>query len=138
VKASGTSGTAVTVWEPKNHRGEARSRRRFSSSSAIAQASGGSPTTSTTTLRRARSIQGCASRRNSSPGSPTTRRALALHRTDLYLANRLWARIDRAVVDQAPVAPLFTLQEVDIVSSRVGNYQYQPQWGALLDQLWVR
>ena len=26
----------------------------------------------------------------------------------------------------------------DFVSSRVGNYQYNPQFGMLLDQLWVR
>jgi hypothetical protein len=24
------------------------------------------------------------------------------------------------------------------VSRRVGNYQYNPQWGILVDQLWVR
>jgi len=29
-------------------------------------------------------------------------------------------------------------KQVDIVSSRVGNYQYQLQWGVLLDELWVR
>jgi hypothetical protein len=26
----------------------------------------------------------------------------------------------------------------DFVSARVGNYQYHPQLGVLLDQLWVR
>jgi peptide/nickel transport system substrate-binding protein len=66
------------------------------------------------------------------------RRALALQTTDLYLANLLWARIDRDVVADAPLVPLFTFQEVDIVSKRVGNFQYQPQWGVLLDQLSVR
>jgi YVTN family beta-propeller protein len=65
-------------------------------------------------------------------------RALALQGTDPYLANRLWGRIDRAVVDQAPVAPLYTLKQVDIVSRRVGNFQYNPQWGVLLGQLWLR
>jgi YVTN family beta-propeller protein len=66
------------------------------------------------------------------------RRALRLQTTDPYLANRLWARIDREIVDQAPVVPLFTLKAVDVVSRRVGNYQFHPQWGALLGQLWVR
>ena len=28
--------------------------------------------------------------------------------------------------------------EATLVSRRVGNYQYNPQWGVLLDQLWVR
>ena len=66
------------------------------------------------------------------------RRALALQTMDPYLANQLWARIDRAIVDRAPVVPLVALKQVDIVSRRVGNYQYNPQWGVLLDQLWVR
>jgi peptide/nickel transport system substrate-binding protein len=65
-------------------------------------------------------------------------RALALQSSDSYLANRLWSRIDRAVVDEAPVAPLYTLKEVDIASRRVGNFQYNPQWGVLLGQLWLR
>src|SRR5262249_32259141 len=65
-------------------------------------------------------------------------RALALQSTDPYLANRLWARIDRAVVDKAPVAPLYTTKWVDFDSRRVGNYQYNPQWGVLLGQLWLR
>jgi peptide/nickel transport system substrate-binding protein len=65
-------------------------------------------------------------------------RALKLQSGDPYLANRLWARIDREIVDKAPVVPLFTLKQVDIVSRRVGNYQFHPQWGVLLGQLWVR
>jgi YVTN family beta-propeller protein len=65
-------------------------------------------------------------------------RALALQSSDSYLAGRLWARIDRAVVDDAPVAPLYTLKEVDIASRRVGNFQYNPQWGVLFGQLWLR
>ncbi len=66
------------------------------------------------------------------------RRALALQTSDPYLASRVWARVDRALVDQAPYVPLFSLRQVDFVSQRVGNYQYNPQWGMLLDQLWVR
>jgi peptide/nickel transport system substrate-binding protein len=65
-------------------------------------------------------------------------RALRLQTADPYLANRLWARIDREIVDEAPVVPLVTLKQVDIVSRRVGNYQFHPQWGVLLGQLWVR
>jgi len=52
--------------------------------------------------------------------------------------NQLWARVDREIVNHAPVVPLFTLKNADIVSERVGNYQYNPQWGVLIDQLWVR
>jgi len=65
-------------------------------------------------------------------------RALALQATDPYRANQLWARVDHAIVDQAPFVPLFSHRQVDFVSRRVGNYQYHPQWGILLDQLWVR
>ena len=64
--------------------------------------------------------------------------ALALQTTDPYLANQLWSRVHHAIVDQAPVVPLFTLKQVDFVSRRVGNYQFNPQWGILLDQLWVK
>jgi YVTN family beta-propeller protein len=66
------------------------------------------------------------------------RRAVALETTDPYLANQLWAQVDREIVNRAPVVPLFTLKNADIVSERVGNYQYNPQWGVLVDQLWVR
>jgi YVTN family beta-propeller protein len=65
-------------------------------------------------------------------------RARKLQSGDPYLANRLWARIDREIVDEAPVVPLFTLKRIDIVSRRVGNYQFHPQWGVLVGQLWVR
>jgi len=65
-------------------------------------------------------------------------RALALQTTDPNRANQLWAQIDRAIVDQAPVVPLITHRQMEFVSNRVGNYQYNPQWGILLDQLWVR
>jgi YVTN family beta-propeller protein len=65
-------------------------------------------------------------------------RARALQATDPALASSLWTSIDHKVVDQAPVVPLVNPKQVDFISRRVGNYQYSPQWGALLDQLWVR
>jgi hypothetical protein len=33
---------------------------------------------------------------------------------------------------------LVTPSITDFISHRVGNYQYNPQLGVLLDQLWVR
>jgi hypothetical protein len=39
---------------------------------------------------------------------------------------------------QAPWIALDNLRVSDFVSRRVGNYQYNPQWTALLDQLWVK
>ena len=34
--------------------------------------------------------------------------------------------------------PTVTPDETDLISHRTGNYQYNPVWGALIDQLWVR
>ena len=65
-------------------------------------------------------------------------RARSLQTTDPGAASRLWSKIDRDVVDQAPWVFLQNPLQVDFVSRRVGNYQYNPQWGVLLDQLWVR
>jgi peptide/nickel transport system substrate-binding protein len=49
-----------------------------------------------------------------------------------------WARVDRLLVDEAPAVPLYALREADFVSKRVGNYIFNPQFGVLLDQMWVR
>ena len=65
-------------------------------------------------------------------------RARALETTDPALSSFLWSRIDREIADEAPVVPLVNPKQVDFLSERVGNYQYNPQWGVLLDQLWVR
>jgi YVTN family beta-propeller protein len=65
-------------------------------------------------------------------------RALNLQATDQRAANELWGRVDRMIVDQAPLVPMVTLQDAYLVSARVGNYQRHPLWGLLLDQLWVR
>ena len=53
-------------------------------------------------------------------------------------ANRLWAGVDRALVDAAPWVPLYNARSVELVSRRVGNYRFSPIYGPLLDQLWVR
>jgi YVTN family beta-propeller protein len=52
-------------------------------------------------------------------------------------ADRLWATIDRELVDRAVWVPMVTPKLTDLVSKRVGDYQYHPLWGALIDQLWV-
>jgi len=54
-------------------------------------------------------------------------------------ARGLWERVDRQTVDQAPWVPLVNPKVIDVLSKRVGNYQYSPSGlGMLLDQLWVR
>ncbi|HEY7198057.1 MAG TPA: ABC transporter substrate-binding protein [Gaiellaceae bacterium] len=65
-------------------------------------------------------------------------RAVELDRTDAPAANLLWAEIDRKVTDAAPWVPFVSPSAADFVSARVGNYARNPQWGVLLDQLWVR
>jgi hypothetical protein len=46
--------------------------------------------------------------------------------------------VDRALVDQAPWAPLYNPRAVTALGARVGDYQYHPFWTVLLDQLSVR
>jgi len=65
-------------------------------------------------------------------------RATSLELTDPIAAAAAWARVDREVVDDAPFVPLFTPATAELVSRRVGNYQYNGEFGALLDQMWVR
>jgi peptide/nickel transport system substrate-binding protein len=65
-------------------------------------------------------------------------RARQLQVTSPEAANRLWAHIERRIMRQVPWVPMINPKVIDVVSKRVGNYQYNPQWGMLLDQLWVR
>jgi peptide/nickel transport system substrate-binding protein len=66
------------------------------------------------------------------------------HASSVQVANPtaaqvLWARVDRDLTDQAAWVPLYTPNSVDVLSKRVGNYEYSPSgFGMLLDQLWVR
>lgn len=53
-------------------------------------------------------------------------------------AAQAWATIDREVTNLAPWVPFASLRSADFTSTRVANYQYNPAWGILLDQLWVR
>jgi YVTN family beta-propeller protein len=66
------------------------------------------------------------------------KRALALQANDPAAAGPRWAEIDRAIVDQAPWVPTYNSKWIGLVSKRVGNYQFHPEWGVLFDQLWVR
>jgi peptide/nickel transport system substrate-binding protein len=65
-------------------------------------------------------------------------RARALQTSNPHAAAQLWSTIDHDITDQAPWVFLGNRRKVDFVSRRVGNYQYNPQWGALIDQMWVR
>jgi YVTN family beta-propeller protein len=65
-------------------------------------------------------------------------RATALQATNPPAATLLWQQIERELLAQAPLVPTDNRRNSDFVSKRVGNYQYNPQWGVLLSQLWVR
>jgi peptide/nickel transport system substrate-binding protein len=64
-------------------------------------------------------------------------RALRLQVTDPAAAGLAWAAVDRQIVDQAPAISLLVPEGIDLVSSRVGNYQHNPVLGVVLSQLWV-
>ncbi len=64
--------------------------------------------------------------------------ALIEQATNPDAARGLWERVDRQTVDQAPWVPLVNPKSLDVLSRRVGNYQYSPPLGMLIDQLWVR
>jgi DNA-binding SARP family transcriptional activator len=58
--------------------------------------------------------------------------------SDPQAAAQVWAKVDREITDLAAWVPLLSLRFADFTSARVGDYQYNPVWGILLDQLWVR
>lgn len=58
--------------------------------------------------------------------------------TDPAAAHRLWSSIEHDIVDLAPLVPLANRHWVNLVSERLGNFQVHPQWGPLVDQMWVR
>jgi peptide/nickel transport system substrate-binding protein len=53
-------------------------------------------------------------------------------------ANEIWAQVDHEMTDQAPWVDLYNPKQIDFLSKRVGNYQWNPQWYILIDQLWVK
>ena len=58
--------------------------------------------------------------------------------SDPAAATALWTQVDRALVEKAPVIPLVIPEALDLVSPRVRNYQHNPLWGMLLDQVWIQ
>ena len=58
--------------------------------------------------------------------------------TDPPQALDLWNRIDRRIVDDAPVVPTVNRAFTTFVSRRVGNVQTTPLASVLLDQMWVK
>jgi hypothetical protein len=61
-----------------------------------------------------------------------------LQSRDQAAAARRWTQIDRDATDATAIVPMYTSRSVDLVSKRVENYEHNPLFGVLLDQLWVR
>ena len=64
--------------------------------------------------------------------------ALALGVTDQPAADKMWAEIDRAITDKAPMAALFTPKHLDFTSKRLGNFQFNSQFYWMVTQSWVQ
>ncbi|WP_244614818.1 ABC transporter substrate-binding protein [Pukyongiella litopenaei] len=64
--------------------------------------------------------------------------AMALGSTDPEAANDLWSEIDREVMEQVPMVPLFNPSNVDFASKRMGNYMFSPQYHIVYANAWVQ
>jgi peptide/nickel transport system substrate-binding protein len=66
------------------------------------------------------------------------RHAARLQVLDPPAATLLWQKLERQLRALAPMIPTYDGREVAFLGKHAGNFQYNPQWGVLLDQLWVR
>ena len=64
--------------------------------------------------------------------------AKAVQVQDPPAATSLWHEIEQSLLAQAPELPTYTPTDIAFVATHVGNYQYNPQSGVLLSQLWVK
>jgi peptide/nickel transport system substrate-binding protein len=65
-------------------------------------------------------------------------RATTAQSENTAAASALWQKAERAILARAPLLPTDNQQNVALLSKRTGNFQYSPEWGVLLDQLWVK
>jgi peptide/nickel transport system substrate-binding protein len=64
--------------------------------------------------------------------------AAQLQPIDPSAADALWARAERRIVDQVPAVAVYNRVDTELLSARVGNHQFSPVFGMLIDQAWVR
>jgi YVTN family beta-propeller protein len=64
--------------------------------------------------------------------------ATSMQVTDPAASHDLWSDLDHDLVDLAAWVPLENPMQTSLVSQRLGNYQFHPYWGQLIDQMWVR
>jgi YVTN family beta-propeller protein len=53
-------------------------------------------------------------------------------------SSALWEAVDRQLTNAAEWVPTVASREVELTSDRLRNYEYNPVWGFLADQAWVR
>jgi len=58
--------------------------------------------------------------------------------TDPTAGNKIWAKVDHDVTDQAPWVSMYNPKYVDFLSNKVKGYQFSPQWYFLIDQASVK
>jgi YVTN family beta-propeller protein len=61
-----------------------------------------------------------------------------LELTDPPRAWSLWESVDRELTDNAVWVPTVTYPDIELTSRRLRNYLYNPVWGFLADQSWLR
>jgi YVTN family beta-propeller protein len=66
------------------------------------------------------------------------RRAELLQPTQPAKSSALWETVDRRLTNAAEWVPTVASREVELTSHRLRNYEYNPVWGFLADQAWVR
>ena len=64
--------------------------------------------------------------------------ALKTEQTSFDEANKKWAAVDKAMMEQSPMVPVMTPKLIDFISKDTGNYQFSKQFYMLVDQLWVK
>ncbi|WP_442322167.1 ABC transporter substrate-binding protein [Cernens ardua] len=62
----------------------------------------------------------------------------AMNTSDQKSAEDQWSKIDRSIMEQAPIVPLFNPKQVDLVSKRLGNYTSSGMYQMLLSKVWVQ
>jgi ABC-type transport system substrate-binding protein len=65
-------------------------------------------------------------------------RAELLEPTEPAKSSALWEAVDRQLTNAAEWIPTVASREVELTSGRLRNYEYNPVWGFLADQAWVR
>ena len=66
------------------------------------------------------------------------RRAELVEPTKPARSSALWEAVDRQLTNAAAWVPTVASREVELTSKRLRNYEYNPVWGFLADQAWVR